>query len=480
MSGSSNQRSTRLLRRAARDGGYSLELPICKQFTPEQVRSLLEFLRIVHEHGPDAGASKTEARARVKERLFADPRRGGTEEKRVTQAGNALMSARYWGLLHADGALTDVGRAALASGDEEGAVRVMVEHFLRHLGGAQTVKAIFDLIRANDGLAPEKTALAAKLRAMRIYENADGTDHSAVLAWLAHPGARVVFARGRSRWRLDEGQFAALAGMAAEQVDAIASRDPVQIALLVELARTPEGRSDSGAMQRLLSIRPDLDVHAPAFRSRYLDPLAGAGLIEIAAGRRGAGATVFSITELGRSEAVQDLLDRFDVDGALGYRSSDLLRPTNEIVAELDSEDRHRRGIALEHLALRMLDWIGLSDLRWRVRPGANAEEIDGTANAKLPAFARWQVQAKNTSRLDADDAAKEVGLAVTNGAAVVMLITTGSFTAAARDIVERAERRGGLAIVCLDGEDVQEIADEPARLREKLARESARVHARH
>jgi site-specific DNA-methyltransferase (cytosine-N4-specific) len=268
--------------------------------------------------------------------------------------------------------------------------------------------------------------------------------------------------------------------MAAEQVDAIASRDPVQIALLVELARTPEGRSDSGAMQRLLSIRPDLDVHAPAFRSRYLDPLAGAGLIEIAAGRRGAGATVFSITELGRSEAVQDLLDRFDVDGALGYRSSDLLRPTNEIVAELDSEDRHRRGIALEHLALRMLDWIGLSDLRWRVRPGANAEEIDGTANAKLPAFARWQVQAKNTSRLDADDAAKEVGLAVTNGAAVVMLITTGSFTAAARDIVERAERRGGLAIVCLDGEDVQEIADEPARLREKLARESARVHARH
>jgi hypothetical protein len=127
-----------------------------------------------------------------------------------------------------------------------------------------------------------------------------------------------------------------------------------------------------------------------------------------------------------------------------------------------------------------MLDWVGLTEMRWRVRPGAHAEEIDGTAQATLPAFARWQVQAKNKALLDADDAAKEVGLAVTNGAAVVMLITTGRFTEPARDIVERAERRGGLSIVCLDGEDVREIADEPARLREKLARESARVRSSH
>ena len=114
--------------------------------------------------------------------------------------------------------------------------------------------------------------------------------------------------------------------------------------------------------------------------------------------------------------------------------------------------DRNRRGIALEHLALRMLGWIGLTNVRWRVRPGAQAEEIDGTAHAMSPSFARWQVQAKNTARLDADDAAKEIGLAVANGAAVVMLITTGEFTAAARSVIERAERRSGLAVICLDG----------------------------
>src|SRR5206468_13102747 len=143
-------------------------------------------------------------------------------------------------------------------------------------------------------------------------------------------------------------------------------------------------------------------------------------------GRRGAGATVFTIPDLGRREAIADLISRFDADGTLRYQPADLLRPTSEIVADLDSAnqpDRNRRGIALEHLALRMLGWIGLSNVRWRVRPGGQAEEIDGTALALAPSFARWQVQAKNTARLDADDAAKEIGLAVTNGAAVIMLI---------------------------------------------------------
>ena len=88
-------------------------------------------------------------------------------------------------------------------------------------------------------------------------------------------------------------------------------------------------------------------------------------------------------------------------------------------------------------------------------------------------------MQAKNTARLDADDAAKEIGLAVANGAAVVMLITTGEFTAAARSVIERAERRSGLAFICLDGRDVREIADDPAQLRDKLGREATRVRAR-
>jgi hypothetical protein len=480
--GSSGSRPS-LRRRQAREGSYALEIPISKQFTPEQIKSLRGFLTLVSDHGPETGGTYADARARVRDRLFAAQRRGGTQAKRLTQAGNAISSARYWGLLNDDFTLTDVARRALAATDDDRAAEVLVEHFLRYLGGAPITKAIFDVIAANDGVAPEKTALATALHRAGIYENRDGTDHAAVLAWLAHPGARVVVKQGRTRWSLEERRFAELAGITPVQVDAVTRRHPVQLALLVELARTEGGHSDVGAMLRLLAVRADLDVNAPGFRRLYLDPLAHDGLIEIAPRRRGAGATAFTITDLGRSAAVEDLISRFDATGTLGYRAADLLRPTREIVADLDRSsqpDPNRRAIALEQLAIRMLDWIGLTDARWRVRPGRNAEEIDGTAQALLPSFARWQVQAKNTARLNADDAAKEIGLALVNGAAVVMLITTGRFTAPARSVIERAERRGGLAFICLDGDDVRDIAHDSAQLHDKLDRESTRARARH
>ena len=115
-----------LRRREAREGGYSLELPISKQFTPQQIPSLRELLQLVHDHGPASGGDLDAARRAVKKRFFAAQRRGGSEAKRITMAGNAIGSARHWGLLDDDLELTATGRAALAAPDEDGAVRILV------------------------------------------------------------------------------------------------------------------------------------------------------------------------------------------------------------------------------------------------------------------------------------------------------------------------------------------------------------------
>ncbi len=474
------EQPTRLSRREARDGHFVLELPISKQFSPIQIDSLQEFLSLVRSYGPQGGGTRVGGRAYVKDRFFSAQRRGGTEKKRLTQAGNAIASARHWGLLDEADNLTQLGEAAAAAANDGLAAEIMVKNFLRHLGGSQSVKTIFDLIHPNDGIAPAKTILAAELHQARIYENRDGTDHSAVLGWLSQPGVDVAKRLSRSRWLLNERRFAELAGVTLEQVDAVARRDPVQLALLVELARTSSGKSDAGAMQRVLAIRRDLKIDVPGFRRKYLEPLERDGLIQLT-GRGAVGATTFSITPLGRQEAVVDLISRFDIDGTLHYQQTDLLRPTREIVADLSLSKQanpNLRGIALEHFALRILSWIGLTDVRWRVRPN-RAEEIDGTAHSTAPSFALWQVQAKNTAKLDADDAAKEIGLAVANGATVVMLITTGDFTRAARSVIDRAERRSALTVTCIDGGDVDMIADDPAALRELLARESSRAQQR-
>ena len=213
-------------------------------------------------------------------------------------------SARHWGLLDADTKLTALGNAVLAAADDNEAARLLVEHFLRHLGGAQTAKALVDTIRANDDVAPEKTTLATALHGAGIYENRDGTDHSAVLAWLSHPGVRVAQKRPGGRWIFDDKRFQKLAGVATSDVDAVARRDPVQLAILAELARLPKGESDAGTMQQILKTRADLDVSAPGFRKKYLDPLQKDCLVKIGT-RAGRGATRFSITKLGRSEAVE-------------------------------------------------------------------------------------------------------------------------------------------------------------------------------
>ncbi len=169
---------------------------------------------------------------------------------------------------------------------------------------------------------------------------------------------------------------------------------------------------------------------------------------------------------------------RFDADGTLQSLPADLMRPTHEILGDLDAQqqpDRNRRGAALEQLGLRIASWIGLHDIEWRPRPD-RSEEIDGVARASRPTFARWQMQAKNTAQLTADDAAKEVGLAVANGASVVMLITTGEITEPARSVIRRTEQRSAITLVCLDGRDVQAIAADPRHVRNVLERERLRT----
>ena len=61
-----------LRRKEAREGPYVLELPISKQFTPNQIQSLQAFLKIVKKYGPEAGGTFANARREVKKQLFSD------------------------------------------------------------------------------------------------------------------------------------------------------------------------------------------------------------------------------------------------------------------------------------------------------------------------------------------------------------------------------------------------------------------------
>jgi hypothetical protein len=141
------------------------------------------------------------------------------------------------------------------------------------------------------------------------------------------------------------------------------------------------------------------------------------------------------------------------------------------------SPDRDVKGRGLELFALRLLLRLGLSEIRWRLRPKW-AEEIDGSAVGYVPVHMRWQVQCKNTKTLNVDDAAKEVGLAVRNRSTIIVLVTTGDFSRAAEDFVTDVVRHSPYTVLRLDRKDIKRLAQEEEALADILQREAERAHA--
>lgn len=455
--------SGRRPRALSRKLGTPRELPFSKQFSPRQVGSLRDFLGVI-----DANAGSAEEAQRI---LHAQLRPGVSKE---TATYNAILSANHYGLVNEslDG-LTDFGSALLRLPSDEERVRTLARHILVNLNGTELVLGLRSLAVA--GTRPKKDALARFFMERGLASNADGTDINAVADWLRAAG---VLERG-GWYRVDDAAFAEVAGIDLGVAQRLAGVSTANQAILEQLALQPGHESDSGEMQRLLAGRPDVQIDAPAFAAKHLDPLVSAGLIEKvtpSAGQRGR-VTRFRGTALFETEIVRRLVERFRRQG-IGISGPELERPFTELVEELrNGASTDIRGRALELFALRLLHRLGLQNIVFRSRP-RNAEEIDGTAEGLAPVHTRWQVQCKNSRSLDADHVAREVGVAVRNRSTVVLLVTTGRLTDPARDFVRGILEGSAYTILGLEGPDVDALAGDEGALWPLLEREARRAQA--
>jgi site-specific DNA-methyltransferase (cytosine-N4-specific) len=110
---------------------------------------------------------------------------------------------------------------------------------------------------------------------------------------------------------------------------------------------------------------------------------------------------------------------------------------------------------------MRLLD---LEFKEWRIQSErTGGAEVDAIVEGARLIFSRWQVQAKNTATVDLEDVAKEVGLALpllySN---VILMVTTGDFTADARSYAERVMRNSSLNIILLGGAELEQISQDP------------------
>lgn len=445
-------------RDVATRAGAPRQIPFSKQFSPKQVKSLGEFLRLVESNSGSREAIVEAIHAYVRPTVVSR-----------TASYNAVLSANHYGLVQAThDSLTAFGQAVLSLPSDEDRIRDLARHILLNLNGAELVLGLHQLGRA--GQRPSKAPLAKYFTERGLASNADGTDINAVGEWLE--AARVIDPRGW--YRINEGVFADLADVSLGTVERLAGVSATNQALLEQLALQPGHASDAGEMQRLLAGRADIVIDGPSFVTRHLDPLIGLGLIEKVPpepGRRLRG-TPFRGTSLFKQRVVAHLLERFRKVG-ISVSGRELERPFSDLVYDVrNGPTTDVRGRALELFALRLLHRLGLQRILFRPRP-TNAEEIDGTAEGLAPVHTRWQVQCKNSRTLDVDHVAKEVGVAVRNSSTVILLVTTGFLSEPARDFARAVIRNSAYTILRIEGPDVDRLARDETELPKLLAREA-------
>jgi site-specific DNA-methyltransferase (cytosine-N4-specific) len=101
------------------------------------------------------------------------------------------------------------------------------------------------------------------------------------------------------------------------------------------------------------------------------------------------------------------------------------------------------------------------------------------TAASDKVVYSRWQMQCKNTRRVDVDVIAKEVGLTFMTHADVIAVVTTGKFTGDAVNFASQVTDNSRYYIILLDGDDIQRIVEDRTKIIDILNIKARRVFAK-
>lgn len=444
-----------------------LRLPFGSEFSPSQI-DLARLLGLAAGHEGDVSGMQ----AAIRETFFAahGGAGSGAAANRDTLAMNCRLGLRAYGIIDDAARLTGFGRDLLARRDDAAGLHdALAGHILRNLHGMALIQCVRDLTVAGETV--DLTSLRAALARRGIDYPSGGKHPSMMRLWLAKAGVFVG-----PRWRIDEARLQAVLGADPAMFDALAGLTREQRAFAQALAnsgvRAPQPAS---RVVRLATAAYGVRFPQKSLPKLVLDALVAAGLITAAKTTAGRGAKPFLVapTEKLVAALVDPLLAQ--LSGQTDPRLTALLRkPMAEIRAELDSPDRHVSGLALEALAFRLMGLLGLDYLATRLRGAATGgAEVDLIFHTARLAYARWQVQCKNTARVALDDVAKEVGLTAFLKSNVIVIVTTGTIGAEARRYADRVMRDSNLAIAMIEGADLDRIGSDPARIADVFEREA-------
>lgn len=445
-------------------------LPEANEFSPGQVE-LSGVLRLASDHAENRPAIIEALRLAFFASAAArqtDPERRLKQQE--TRAYNVLVGMKGYGLFSFEGnKLSPLGEALLAEQDDGQRAEIFARHILLNTHGLEVLQAIQGLQSREVPVTKQSLADELRMSGFTTLPRAT-THHTKLLQWLRTAGILPT-----GSYQVDEGRVAAITGVSLASVAAWDNMTGAQRAYLRTLRRIAETQGTSTLSAKSVLDQAE-DEHGKIFpedqmRAAVLRPLQDAGwliLTGVGTGRGGKQGRVAATPQLtdANFEALTGL--------AVGEIPADLRKKLNTplaaIYADLDSPDTHKKGIALEVLAIRIAADIGLTPVRFRLRGvKTGGAEVDLLAEGAHLHFSRWLFQCKNlTGTVQLSDLAKEVGMAVLLHAHVIVLATRGRFAKSVQQYSRELSAGGPLQVVLLDGTtlDTYRESDRGALLR--------------
>jgi site-specific DNA-methyltransferase (cytosine-N4-specific) len=446
------------------------------QFEPAKF-TLVEILQLCKECQPNRNTLETH----ISQRYFSQHSQQADSQLAVENisklAMNCFLSLRTYQLIDnleqpRQYKLTDIAEEILSHGNNNLLVnKIFTSHILNQLSGMALLKAI-DAINSR-GEEPQLESIAYELqeRGYAISPNAIYT--STMRNWLALAG---VFER---EYEINWDVVSDILGINKDCIDELYTLTPGQKHFLLSLLNlhvkvfTPANKiaehTRSIYKLRLTSKNLVKDI---------IQPLVNLGLIETekTTGGRGAKSNNVKLTTKAEFEVLAPLLKSIANETRLS--EIELNRTFEDVVNDLNHPDKHIKGKALELLAIWMIRLTSLRFTKWRSREKGKGE-VDVLAASDRFVYSRWQIQCKNTNKVDIDVLAKEIGLTFVTGADVVMVVTTGEFTREAYQYAYRMMEVSRYYMILLQKDDIERIKQDKTNIVEILDKKARRVFSK-
>ena len=430
-------------------------LPEANEFSPGQIggiAGLTRLLRLLKRHGGDKDAVVSAVRTNY----FTDtaPKLKGKArlKRQQTRAYNLVLGASKYGLLDLSTYdLTSFGSEILAARTNKVRARMLAAHVLRHLHGLE----VLDCVRAlqERGTPVTKTNLQNELERRGFDLPRATTHHTKLLGWLRE--ASVV----GPGYEIDDDAVSKLVGITIAGMAEWEGLTAEQRAFLRTLRKLAMVHGNGSLPARDVVDATALE-YGPVFHrpdqlaARVFKPLVEKGWIKRDLKSKGRGGKSGAISPKPKLLATDlGLMPEETGEGIPADLRPQLQTPISDVRKDLRSRSKHKKGIALELLALRIAIDLGLTPVRMRERSASTGgAEVDVIAEGKQLQFTRWLIQCKNTKHVTVAALAKEIGMATLLNAQVVALVTTGSFSKTVVSYADLVSATTALQVVLIPG----------------------------